>query len=440
MLPTGDRAPIQRAATGAEPDTADIHASAARGIATPASPLPHADHIQRLFGRHDISGIKAHTGAAATASAREAGAQAYASGDHVVLGDKADLHTEAHEVAHVVQQRGGVHLKGGVGEVGDAYEQHADQVADRVVRGESAEGLLDQFAGGHAGSASAGGVQRKPFRPIPEPGMPVWLRTDGQMVEHKVESYFVSAKKVKLVGVPTMVDEATLKYSRPLGQNHMADESEDADWQAQPEPRPRSRYSFAPLVQNKMTVSVTMQKSQAAGHSHTVFEWWDPFSRTSHHHVFEFNPKLNASNQEHALAAKYNGVPGEMRENTNRNYLPNHKDGKPIETWFRSWEVPYKAGIQGKRAAEGFQVLAGSNVVTYQLTGGSMTNAYNCHTMAKRLAEDAGVEVDTGILDGLFQFIPAMFSGYPLDGSEEQMAAAATAKVGPATAKQADEG
>jgi hypothetical protein len=57
----------------------------------------------------------------------------------------------------VVQQRGGVQLKGGVGEVGDAYEQHADAVADAVMQGKSAEGLLDQHSGG-AGATRA--VQR----------------------------------------------------------------------------------------------------------------------------------------------------------------------------------------------------------------------------------------------------------------------------------------
>jgi len=74
------------------------------------------------------------------------GAKAYATGDHVVLGDGADLHTAAHEAAHVIQQRGGVQLKGGVGESGDAYERHADQVADQVVQGRFAESLLDRFA------------------------------------------------------------------------------------------------------------------------------------------------------------------------------------------------------------------------------------------------------------------------------------------------------
>ena len=72
------------------------------------------------------------------------GAEAYATGDHIVLGRGNDLHTVAHEAAHVVQQRGGVQLKGGVGEAGDAHERHADAVADRVVAGQSAEDLLDR--------------------------------------------------------------------------------------------------------------------------------------------------------------------------------------------------------------------------------------------------------------------------------------------------------
>ena len=154
---------VQRKAVSAEPDVAAVHASAQQGIATAASPLPHAETIQRAFGRHDISGIKAHTGAGAAASATAMGAKAYATGDHVVLGERADLHTVAHEAAHVIQQRGGVQLKGGVGQEGDAYERHADEVAEQVVQGKSAESLLDRYAGGGpsaAGSAAGGPIQR----------------------------------------------------------------------------------------------------------------------------------------------------------------------------------------------------------------------------------------------------------------------------------------
>jgi hypothetical protein len=166
-------APVQRSTSGLPflqlkpdgggPADGDVHAAAARGTATPATALPHGDTIQRAFGKHDISGIKAHQGGEAAASAGAMGAQAYASGDHVVLGGGTDLHTVAHEAAHVVQQRGGVQLKGGVGATGDTYEQHADAVADAVVQGKSAEGLLDQHAGGGAakGGGGAGPVQRK---------------------------------------------------------------------------------------------------------------------------------------------------------------------------------------------------------------------------------------------------------------------------------------
>ncbi|HWO18955.1 MAG TPA: DUF4157 domain-containing protein [Kofleriaceae bacterium] len=144
--------PVQRhaAAGAAATATEQVHAAAAQGVATPSSSLPHAAAIQRSFGRHDISSVQAHTDGAAAASAQAMGAQAYATGNHVVLGTS-DLHTEAHEAAHVVQQRGGVQLKGGVGEVGDSYERHADEVADAVVQGKSAEGLLDRYAGGAQG-------------------------------------------------------------------------------------------------------------------------------------------------------------------------------------------------------------------------------------------------------------------------------------------------
>lgn len=76
------------------------------------------------------------------------GADAFATGKRVAFAGPPDLHTAAHDAAHVVQQRAGVQLKGGVGEAGDPHEQHADAVADRVVAGESAEELLEDYAGG----------------------------------------------------------------------------------------------------------------------------------------------------------------------------------------------------------------------------------------------------------------------------------------------------
>jgi cell wall-associated NlpC family hydrolase len=86
------------------------------------------------------------------------GASAYATGNSVAFAKTPDLHIAAHEAAHVVQQRGGVQLKGGVGTVGDPYERHADAVADLVVQGKSAEGLLGQMT---SASSDGAAVQRQ---------------------------------------------------------------------------------------------------------------------------------------------------------------------------------------------------------------------------------------------------------------------------------------
>lgn len=138
-----------------------VHAAAARGVAGPAGTLPHAERIQRLFGRHDLGGIRAHVGGPAAEATQALGAEAFATGNHVAFEGAPSLHTAAHEAAHVIQQRGGVQLRGGVGATGDLYEQHADQVADAVVRGDSAEGLLDTYASGGAGGVRDATVQRQ---------------------------------------------------------------------------------------------------------------------------------------------------------------------------------------------------------------------------------------------------------------------------------------
>ncbi|MBE7448243.1 MAG: DUF4157 domain-containing protein [Kofleriaceae bacterium] len=143
------------------PSPHQIHAAAAAGIRGGGQALPHLGAIQASFGAHDVSGIRAHVGGAARDAARAMGAQAYATGDDVAFARFPDLHTAAHEAAHVVQQRGGVQLAGGIGQAGDSYERHADEVADRVVRGESAEDLLDRTTP-TASADRAPALQQKP--------------------------------------------------------------------------------------------------------------------------------------------------------------------------------------------------------------------------------------------------------------------------------------
>lgn len=144
--------PVQLQGNGASAE--QVHAAAARGLEATSGALPFAAEIQASFGPdHDVSMIQAHQGAAASEASAAMGASAYATGNHVVFGGAPDLHTAAHEAAHVVQQAHGVHLRGGVGQSGDAYEQHADAVADRVVAGQSAADLLAGWGGGATGSA-----------------------------------------------------------------------------------------------------------------------------------------------------------------------------------------------------------------------------------------------------------------------------------------------
>ncbi|ACY16763.1 DUF4157 domain-containing protein [Haliangium ochraceum] len=148
---------VQRQANDAGSHAAQVHEAAAAGVQGGGSRMPHAETIQRAFGMaHDVSSIQAHVGGAAAEASDAIGASAYATGNDVAFKSAPDLHTAAHEAAHVVQQSQGVQLKGGVGEVGDAYERHADAVADRVVAGESAADLLAAGPGG-----GAAGVQRK---------------------------------------------------------------------------------------------------------------------------------------------------------------------------------------------------------------------------------------------------------------------------------------
>lgn len=147
-----------QAKDGAARGAPDVHAAAAEGIAGPAGPLPHLEQIQRAFGDHDVRHVQAHQDGRAAAGAQAMGATAFATGDHVAFADAPSLHLAAHEAAHVVQQRGGVQLAGGVGQSGDAHERHADAVADAVVKGESAADLLSSYGRGSGGAAA---VQRE---------------------------------------------------------------------------------------------------------------------------------------------------------------------------------------------------------------------------------------------------------------------------------------
>ena len=154
---------VARKATGDAHDIGDPSEIAARGVAGSGGALPHLDAIQQAFGHHDVTDVQAHQDDAASSASRALDARAFAYGNAVAFEGAPDLHTTAHEAAHVVQQRRGVSLPSGVGMAGDPYEVHADRVADRVVANESAETLLDQMA---ANGTPRDAIQRDEPDPI----------------------------------------------------------------------------------------------------------------------------------------------------------------------------------------------------------------------------------------------------------------------------------
>ena len=162
------RAAVQRQAADAEATGSDVQSAATQGVSGAGSALPHLDSVQGAFGKHDVTGVSAHIGGSATEACDSIGAEAYATGDSVAFRESPDLHTAAHEAAHVVQQRAGVHLAGGVGREGDPYELHADSVADLVVGGHSAEAELDKHAKSpqRQDATQRSAVQRKGRRQI----------------------------------------------------------------------------------------------------------------------------------------------------------------------------------------------------------------------------------------------------------------------------------
>lgn len=170
--------------------------AAARGTSGSPQQLPHLARIQQSFGRHDVSSVRAHVGGPAASASRELGARAYAHGDSVAFAEAPDLHTAAHEAAHVVQQQSGIARKAIDGGSGDAHEQHADAVADAVVRGRSAEALLDPVAGRGGGAVvqrktdpSTGGAALTP---------PTWEYCNT----HRVHIIARIADRIRSVGLP----------------------------------------------------------------------------------------------------------------------------------------------------------------------------------------------------------------------------------------------
>ena len=139
----------------------DVNQAANLGTTGAGERLPHEAEIQRSFGRHNLSDIRAHTDPAARAGAKGMQAEAFTRGSDVAFGGSPSLHLAAHEIwRHVIQQRAGLQLPDGLGQSGDRHEQHAEAVAQLVLDGRSAESLLNAYASPSADREIRGSVQR----------------------------------------------------------------------------------------------------------------------------------------------------------------------------------------------------------------------------------------------------------------------------------------
>jgi outer membrane protein OmpA-like peptidoglycan-associated protein len=170
--------------------------------------------METRFGA-DFSDVRIHTGAQAARSATAVAAKAYTAGNDIVFGRAAfaphnaeGKHTLAHELTHVLQQRGGLvsgrSMGGGVtvSDPSDAFEHDAEVTAGLVLAG---PGLRpSQIGPARYGNGAAGlRIQRQPLSavnpapstltcpvstaPPPEAGTAVIFATEGASVDSELQ-------------------------------------------------------------------------------------------------------------------------------------------------------------------------------------------------------------------------------------------------------------
>ncbi len=142
-MPVGEEAPRPGALANLRRLESGDASAASRSAAGSTAQLPFIDKIQTAFGHHDLGDVRARLDSAAASESRALGAKAFTLGTEVAFDGRPDLHTAAHEAAHVVQQRRGAVT--GANE--RALEDQADGIADRVVAGQSAAEMLDRVPG-----------------------------------------------------------------------------------------------------------------------------------------------------------------------------------------------------------------------------------------------------------------------------------------------------
>lgn len=129
-------------------DPGAVMATAALGVSGVGQELPFRRDMEAAF-ECSFADVRVHSDAAAVRTNRLLGAEAYTFGNQIALASASPSRgLIAHELAHIVQQRAGVRLQGGVGAAGDGREHQADAVAGAVAAGRSVAGLLAKAPSG----------------------------------------------------------------------------------------------------------------------------------------------------------------------------------------------------------------------------------------------------------------------------------------------------
>ncbi len=150
-----EEATLQRSACGSPLKTA-IPSSVHETLRSPGQRLEPAvrTFMESRFGG-DFSSVKVHADHSAAASAEAVNALAYTSGDHIVFGrgqyapsTSAGRQLIAHELTHIVQQRGFDGVPARVSDPSDPLEQAADRAADNLMGSRNLEGCGSLQAAG----------------------------------------------------------------------------------------------------------------------------------------------------------------------------------------------------------------------------------------------------------------------------------------------------
>lgn len=137
---------IARKASGSRRPDGDAANRAEDGFAGAPREVPYRAEMERAFGE-SFGNVAAHTGVEAQDAATDLGARAYTVGESIAFRDPSpDRELVAHELTHVVQQRGGrdqgAMLKAEISAPTDAAEQEADRVASTVAAGGNVAGTI----------------------------------------------------------------------------------------------------------------------------------------------------------------------------------------------------------------------------------------------------------------------------------------------------------